>query len=107
MSVSVTKSLVIDQGSMFEGVVRYLDPDRKPIDLTDFSASMFISKRNNPLVIIAEPVVTTNSAGEISWELDNGATSLIPKGTYDYVLNLISPDLEVHRLFRGQVEVRF
>lgn len=104
MAVSITKNLVIDQGSQFEVSIRYKDSNNVPVDLTGSAARMSIIKRAGTVVV--SPVCTVDNQGYIVCTLTDEQTALIERGTYGYTIDLEDSLGSNTRLFRGNVEVR-
>lgn len=105
--MAVTSNLVIDQGSNFSIVVRYLDDDGSAIDLTGYQArskmrrSYYSANATTFGVDISDPV-----NGNVTITLDANSTANLKAGRYVYDVEVVAnATYTVTRIVEGTITV--
>lgn len=104
-------NLVIEQGTDWEQKLRWKDSNKDPIDLTDYTARMYIKRNYDTDVKIVE-LTTENGritlgglTGEILLSLPSSITEELCFGEGVYDLELIDSNGKVKRLLQGKVSL--
>jgi hypothetical protein len=105
MSAGIYKAF-IEQGATFELVCTWRNPDRTPINLTGYSATMTAATTKGAAKVIdvsdvTGEIVLGGAAGTVSVTIPASATSLLAPGAYVYEINLASPGGIVTRMIEG------
>lgn len=100
-----TKNLVVYKGSTFEENFRYIDSQKNPVDITDYSARSQMRRSHysaNAITFSAE--ITNASNGEVKLNLEYYDTANIVDGRYVYDIELYNSNTVI-RAFEGIVTV--
>lgn len=109
MSAGIYKAMM-EQGATFELVATWRNPDRTPIDLTGYQASMTAAATKGGTRIIdvtdaSGQITLGGPLGTVAVTLPASATALIAPGAYVYEVDLTSTSGVVTRLLEGQLTV--
>jgi hypothetical protein len=95
-----------DHGATFRLSVRYLDSDRKPVDLSvPGYASTFSLSRSGGTVLDTQAAVL-DADGWIKVTITDEDTATWPIGKYHYCLDLTHPSGEKDFLLAGPITIR-
>jgi hypothetical protein len=103
-------NLTVEQGAAFRHTLYWLDADRRPVDLTGYSARMHVRRSERDPATLLE---LTTENGRIAFAegaaivltLPSEVTAAITWGRARYDLVLTGPDGEATRLVEGFVNV--
>jgi hypothetical protein len=103
-------NFTVDQGSVWDLEIEYLDPDNVPINLTGFTAKMQLRREYNSTVADLTlttgggGIVITGATGIVDVSATATQTGALSPGFYVYDLELISGS-NISRLIQGQITV--
>lgn len=104
--ISQRKNLVLDRGATFKQTFRFLDPDRQPYDLSDYTGWFRIIERGESELVIKEVDLELDAEGNMSVYIPDEDTALLEVDINAYTLEIEDPDGDIQRLLFGQLQVR-
>ena len=96
------KILYITQNSSFQSDLTVLDDEGNPVDLTNFTGSMFISKYFGSSTKYAVPIaVEAPLQGILRISISSDSTRLLPAGTQQYSIFITETNGETSLVLSG------
>lgn len=101
-------NLLVEQGATFSKRLVWRDKNKRPVNLTGYSAKMQVRSSATSSTVIFELStengrITLASAGAIQLDIDANLTETISSGMYD--LKLYAPGGQEFRLVEGKLTV--
>lgn len=105
----VKTNIVIQKGATFERILKFLDSDNLPIDLTGYTGRGQIRPTYDSIIFHNFSVVVTNpSMGEITWSMADSVTEVIDAALapfYVYDVEIEDSSGKVSRILQGRAKI--
>lgn len=100
------ETLYVTRSTPFIKDLRVLDAAGTPVDLTDYTASMYVAKYfDSELKYSVSAVIHDAALGLVRVSISSAATLALPTGTMQYSIFLQPLDGETNLLLQGQLVV--
>ena len=104
--IAIRKNLALDKGATFKQTFRFLDSERQPYDLSDYTGWFRIYERGTEEVLLLEVPLDLDSEGNMSVYIPDEETELFEVLTRAYSLELEDPAGDIQRLLYGQLLIK-
>jgi hypothetical protein len=101
-------NLLVEQGATFSKRLVWRDKNKRPVNLTGYTAKMQVRATAASAEVIyelstANGCITLSSGGVVQLDIESSDTSTLRAGVYD--LELSAPGGQVYRLIEGKLTV--